>query len=274
MGNNVHGPGAQGQKFYDSSGFVFTGNYYLAPVSVELKDGTFVQSNPILVLAIDGVHCHTGYKNCQQTGPPDLHYLGVGFDRNSTGAGDLFDSPSENAFLELTDAQNGTDINGGYILSSNAVTLGITGSNSTGFDTYSLDPNTTVSGDWNSVPGCYQFLSLPGAPQFCGNLLLDVGIGEMFMDLSFQDRPTGSYDSNNRVPDKVEMVIQAGLMDHPAMSYHFNAVQPPKKPIGPAPTYAQWDNSSKVFVNTGRRPLLKMDFLYSGQCGEVGYRQK
>jgi hypothetical protein len=274
MGSTVHGPGAPGQKFYDSSGFVFTGNYYLAPVSVELEDGTFVQSNPILVLAIDGVHCQTGYKKCVQPGAPDLRYLGVGFDRNSTGVGDLFDSPSENAFLELTDAQNGTDINSGYVLSDSGVKVGITSTNASGFNTVSLTPNSAVPGDWNPVPGCYQFTTLSGNPQFCGNLLLDVGISEMFIDLPFDQRPPGSYGTNNRVPDGVGMQIQAGAMNQPAMSYSFTAVQPPQKPTGPAPTYAQWVNSPNIFVNTGRRPLLAFDYYYSGQCGQVGFKPK
>ena len=272
MGSAVHGPGAPGQKFYDSSGFVFTGNYYLAPVSVELEDGTFVQSNPILVLAIDGVHCQTGYKKCVQPGAPDLHYLGVGFDRNSTGAGDLFDSPSENAFLELTDAQNGTDINGGYVLSDSGVKVGITSTDASGFNTVTLAPNSTVPGDWNPVAGCFQFTTLSGNPQFCGNLLLDVGISEMFIDLPFGQRPAGSYDTNNRVPEGVGMQIQAGATNEPAMSYSFTAVQPPQEPTGAAPTYAQWVNVPSIFINTGRRPLLAFDYYYSGQCGQVGFK--
>jgi hypothetical protein len=272
MGSTVHGPGARGQKFYDSSGFVFTGNYYLAPVSVELEDGTFVQSNPILVLAIDGVHCQTGYKKCVQPGAPDLHYLGVGFDRNSSGTGDLFNSPSENVFLEMTDAQNGTDINGGYVLSASGVKLGVTETDASGFDTVSLTPNSSVPGDWNPVPGCYQFTTLSGSPQFCGNLLLDVGISEMFIDLPFGQRPLGSYDANNRVPGGVGMQIQAGAMNQPAMSYSFTAVQPPQGPTGPAPTYTQWVNVPSVFINTGRRPLLAFDYYYSGQCGQVGFK--
>ncbi len=275
MGPNVHGPGPAGQKYYDSSGYIFTGNYYLAPVSVELTDHTFVQSNPILILAVDGVHCDPSNKKCKKPQKADLHYLGVGFDRNSTGTGDLFDSPSENAFLELTDAQNGTDINQGYILSTNGVTVGITSSNSSGFTPYKLDVNSDgVAGDWNPVPGCYQFLSLPGSPQFCGNLLLDVGISEMFMDASSDDWPTGSFDSNHRVPQGVRMNIQAGLSGQPAMSYDFRAVQPPAQPKGPAPTYAQWYNNSTKFVNTGRRPLLSFNYLYSGTCGQVGFERK
>jgi hypothetical protein len=272
LGSQVHGPGAVGQKFYDSSGYVFTGNYYLAPVNVELKDHSFVQTNPILVLAIDAVHCQPGYKKCVAPKHADLHYLGVGFDRNTTGAGDLFDSPSENAFLQLTDPQNGTDINQGYILSTQGVTAGLTPANTNGFNLVTLTPNTTVPGDWNPETGCFQFTTLPGSPQFCGNLLLDVGISEMFMDLSFSQRPAGSFGTNNYVPTGVGMNILAGSTAQPAMSYDFKAVQPPIQPVGSAPTYAQWVNVSNVFVNTGRRPLLSYNYLYSGQCGQVGFQ--
>jgi hypothetical protein len=271
MGANVHGPGAAGEKFYDSSGYVFTGNYYLAPISLQLTDGTYVQTNPILVLAVDGVHCHAGYEKCVAPSRPELHYLGVGFDRNSTGPGDLFDSPSENALLSLTDAQNGTDINEGYILSTQGVTAGITSSNSSGFVTYQL-ANNTVPGDWNPVPGCYQFTALSGSPQFCGNLLLDIGIAEMFIDLPFDQRPSGSYDNNNEVPSGVGMNILAGTAGSPVMSYNYTAVQPPQQPSGPAPTYVKWVDVNSVFVNTGRRALFNYDYLYSGQCGEVGFK--
>ncbi len=274
MDSNVHGPGARGQQFYDSSGYVFTGNYYLAPISVKLTDGSYVQTNPILVLAVDGVHCHAGYDKCHVKGPANLHYLGVGFDRGSTNTGSLFTSPSDNAFLELTDANNGTDISGGYILSSSGVTLGVTAANSSGFNMVTLDPNSTVTGDWNAVPGCYGFPSLPGAPQFCGNLLLDVGISEMFMDAPSDQWPAGSHDSNKKVPDGVQMTIQAGTKNQWAMSYTYNAVQPPNLPVGPAPTYSQWINDSNIFVNTGRRPLLAFDYLYSGSCGVAGFKQK
>lgn len=273
MGSNVHGPGAPGQKFYDSSGFVFTGNYYLAPVAVELQDGTFVQSNPIIILAIDGVHCHPNYSKCKGNVPPDLHYLGIGFNRNSTGTDDLFQSPADNVALELWDSsQNGTDINGGYVLSSSGVTFGITAGDASGFNTVTLDPSTTVPGDWNTEPGCYSFTSLSGSPQFCGTLLLDVGIPQMFLDLPSDQRPAGSYGSNDEVPDGVGMQIIAGPKNDPAMSYPFTAVQPPELPTGPAPTFAQWDNNKNIFVNIGRRPLLAFNYYYSGQCGQVGFQ--
>jgi hypothetical protein len=272
MGANVHGPGAVGQKFYDSSGYVFTGNYYLAPVSLELTDGSYVQTNPILVLAVSGVHCHSGYSKCVAPRAAELHYLGVGFSRNSTGPGDLFDTPSENALLELTDAQNGTDINEGYILSSNGVTAGLTPGNSSGFSAYQLS-NNTVAGDWNPMPGCYQFTSLDGQPQFCGNVLLDIGIAEMFLDLSSGLRPAGSFNpTNGNVPANLGMNILVGDKNSPVMSYNFTTVNKGDQPVGAAPSYTQWVNIDNVFVNTGRRALLAYDYLYSGQCGEVGFK--
>ena len=117
-----------------------------------------------------------------------MHYLGVGFDhKNRTG--DLFDSRSDNAFLELSDDQNGTDINQGYILSAEDVTLGITSADSAGFKSITLTPNTTTPGDWEPEQACYTFTTLKGQPAFCGNMLLDVGINEMFIDLLSANRP-------------------------------------------------------------------------------------
>ena len=68
------------------------------------------------------------------------------------------------------------------------------------------------------------------------------------------------------------MSILAGSKTQPAMSYNFTAVQPPVQPSGPAPAFVEWVNDNNVFVNTGRRPLLNYDYLYSGQCGEVGFQ--
>jgi hypothetical protein len=267
-GRNVHGPGAQGEKTYDSSGFSFFGNYYLAPVSIELSDRTFIQTNPILVLAIDRSICS---KSGCKPPPVNLHYLGVGFDRNSTGSEDEFDSPADNAFLELTDKRNGSDINQGYVLSADAVTLGITSADSAGFNAVQLQPNSTTPGDWEAEQGCYGFPTLKGRPQFCGTLLLDVGINEMFIDLPFSQRPPRTYDVNEEVPSGLRMQIQAGPATEPAMNYDFTTVQQGTNPIGPAPTYVQWINRSQKFVNTGRRPLLNFDYLYSGRCGEVAF---
>jgi hypothetical protein len=270
LGPNAIGPGGPGVKFYDSSGNTFAGSYYLAPVSLQASDGSIVQTNPILVLAVDSGFCAPGYPNCTPPGT-DIHYLGVGFDRNNTTAGDAFDSPADNAFLQVTDANNGTDISPGYILSGDDATIGITGTS--GFNLVGLTPNQSVPGDWKTAPGCYQFPTLPRPNQFCGSLLLDVGIDSMFLDLVTARRPAGAVDTTDSttLPTGLNVSILAGAPKNPGLSYSFTYA-PSSPATSVAPTKVTWINSSKIFVNTGRDVLFGNDYMFDGRCGNVGFQ--
>ena len=275
---NVIGPGAQGVKYYDSSGNTYSGNYYLAPVRIQLANGA-VETQPIMVLGINKAYC-TGpsTKSCYSQPPsPTLHYLGVGFNRNSTTANDLFTSPTANAFLHITNSNNGTDVTPGYVLTpgvsaATGLTLGITSTNN--YNIINLTPNSAVPGDFNSQAGCFSFPSSPSPNQFCGTALLDVGIDSMFIDLPKAERPAGTHDSNDEVPAGTNMSILMGAVSAPSMSYSFTAVQG-NPPSGTAtPTLVQWVDttaSGLIFVNTGRRPLYIFNYLYQGQCGQVGF---
>ena len=146
-----------------------------------------MQTNPILVLAVDAGFCAPGYPNCTPPGT-NIHYLGVGFDRNNTTAGDAFDSPADNAFLEIADAENGTNISPGYVLSADNAKIGIV--DTSNFKLAALTPNTDVPGDWNAASlDAINFPTLAGRNQFCGSLLMDVGIDGMFLDLAEAKRP-------------------------------------------------------------------------------------
>jgi hypothetical protein len=199
-----------------------------------------------------------------------LHYLGVGFDRNSTTAGDGFDSPADNAFLEMTDQSNGTNISPGYTLSGDNATVGITGT--AGFNLAALTPNKRVPGDWNSTPGCYGFPQLTGRNQFCGSLLMDVGIPEMFLDLAENKRPAGAVVPGHPgdLPSGTETSVLAGTSGNPAMSYDFTYA--PGAPEGMAPETVTWINNPKIFVNTGRRVLFGYDYLFDARCGNTGFQ--
>ncbi len=273
LGPDAIGPGAPGSKFYDSSGFTFSGNMYLATVSIKTEAGV-VQTNPIEVLAINSSSCNK--PGCK---PPStqLFYLGVGYDRNPTAAGDLFDSPSQNAFLNVTDTSNGTDIAQGYILTKNTTggaTLGVSPADLETFTPITLTPSSVSPGDWTAMAGCYGFPGLSGAPQFCGTLLLDVGIANMFIDLPSKEWPKGAVDYSTSPPsvsEGTEVSILAGNEpSDPAMFYQFT--YEPDAPVGPAPTTVGWEDKPDIFVNTGRRPLLSFDYLYDSQCGETGFR--
>jgi hypothetical protein len=275
---NVIGPGPVGVKYYDSSGNTYSGNYYLAPARIQLSSGA-VQTQPIMVLAINKAYC-TGptSRSCYSSPPtPNLHYMGVGFNRDGTTGGDLFTSPAYNAFLHITNINNGTDVTPGYNLTPNdsfAVTglmLGIT--STAGYDVINLSPNPAVPGDFLPQTGCFSFPGSPTPNQFCGTALLDVGIDYMFIDLPRAQWPAGTHDSNDLVPAGTSMSILMGNTGSPAMQYPFTAVNgTPPPAFSATPTKVQWIDNPTIFVNTGRRPLYIYNYLYNGQCGQVAFK--
>ena len=276
LGPDAIGPGGPGVKFYNSSGNTFAGNYYLARISFKTSDGTIVQTNPIKVLGVTAAYCAPGnYPKCTSNPPtPNIYYLGVGFDRNSTTTNDSFDSPADNAFLHMTDDDNGTDISPGYVLSGADATVGITSTSDYGLA--ALTANRSVPGDWNTTPGCYGFPTLSGRNQFCGTLLMDVGITEMFLDLPPARRPSGAVDPNRKssLPIGLETSIMAGTAENPAMSYSFDFART-SNPTTEAPTDVTWVTPklghAPIFVNTGRDVLFGFDYMYDASCGNVGF---
>ncbi len=284
---DVIGPGPQGVIYYDSSGNTYSGHYYLAPVRIQTNSAT-VATQPIMVLAIDKAYC-SGPRaaTCNLSPPtPTLHYMGVGFDRqgltppNST-LQDLINTPASNAFLHITNASNGNDVTPGYTIYPSAssatagLRLGIDPTTVSNFQMVNLTPSTTVPGDFLTEYGCFGFTNTVPATQFCGTLLLDIGIDEMFIDLPQSQWPAGTYDTNNKVPEIIppyNMSIVAGTSNQ--MAYTFDAVQSCPSASGPnavAPCYVQWEDGKTPFVNTGRRALYKFHYLYQGQCGQVGF---
>jgi hypothetical protein len=276
---NVIGPGPVGVKYYDSSGNTYAGNYYLAPVRIQTLSGT-VQTQTIMVLAIKQAYCSgPTTKSCYTgSGPtPNLHYIGVGFNRDGTTGGDLFTSPVYNAFLHITNANNGTDVTPGYYLTPNdnaaptGLRLGI--SSNTGYTPVNLSPNPAVPGDFLPQSGCFSFP--PASPnQFCGTALLDVGIDYMFIDLPRAQWPAGTHNSSDQVPAGVSMqIVMGGTTLAAPLQYPFTTVLPPTTPpTDGTPTQVQWIDNPTIFVNTGRRPLYIYNYLYNGQCGQVAFK--
>jgi len=251
------GPGPQGTKAYTSNGkSSFTGNYYLAPVDLQLSDGHVARTSRIMVLVL----------SAGQT----LRYLGIGFNRENFTFEDLFQTPADNAFLHLTDKSNGTDISPGYQIGAASITLGISSTSG-----YSLIPLTTagaqVPGEYADAAGCFNF---PGAPDnpapFCGNMLFDIGIGDMYLGLDDFQRPTG-YDTSELVTTGDAVNIIGGSPSSPAMCYSF-ASGGTSLTTPYAANWAQPPMPCGVFFNTGRRALAAYNYMYDATCGNVGFQ--
>jgi len=232
------GPGAPGMKAYTSNGGdTFTGNYYLAPVDLQNSGGGAVATSRIMVLVLSS--------------PQSLHYLGVGFNRENFTSEDLFQTPADNAFLHLTDKSNGTDISPGYKVGAASVTLGISS-----VEGYSLIPLSTagalVPGEYGDAAGCFNF---PGAPDnagpFCGNMLFDIGIEDMYLGLEDFERPDG-YNTGGVVTTGDVVNIIGGSPQSPALCYSFTSGGMTLITPGSA-NWTQPSTPCGVFFNTGRR---------------------
>jgi len=273
LGPDAIGPGAPGRVYYDSSGRIFSGSYYLATVAFETEDGRVVRTPRMLVLGIDSASCAPGHPACRPSDEPGLHYLGVGFARGAADA-HRFVSPADNAFLRLADDGAG-ELSPGYVLTGREVGIGVPSTE--GWALAPLEPSTTAAGDWSPARACYAFPELPEPNRFCGNFLLDVGLAEMFLDLPRAERPAGSEATRRcgdrdcaYVPDGTAMRIAVGAPDAPAMEYGFTLRREPR---GPEPTSATWIDRAPVFVNVGRRPLFRFHYLFDATCGNVGFRR-
>lgn len=293
LGNNaeVIGPGPAGLVYYDSSGYTFSGNYYLAPVRIQLTGGATVQTQPIMVLAINKAYCAgPATESCHSAPPPSatLHYIGVGFNRpggvppvGTTPAGEpilpnLFASPTANAFLHITNASNGTDVSPGYYLTpgdtgTSGLSLGI--NSTTNYLLNSLTPSTTVPGDFLTESGCYTFKDTAPAVTYCGTLLVDVGIQQMYLDLPKAQWPGHStVDDSGRVVAGQHLKITAGDTDQ--LSYSFTAVTSCPGSTPATPCFVQMVDSTltgEIFINTGRNILNQYNVFYQGQCGQMGF---
>jgi hypothetical protein len=262
----IIGPAGPGLKYYDSNGgHTFNGQYWLAPVTFLLSDGkTTVTTHPIKVLVL-----------------PDsdpLDYMGIGFDRNSTRRGDYFNSPADNAFLNVTDGNaHGSDVSAGYTITPSSIMLGVT--STLGFHTTPLSPNQCVAGDYTGAAGCFSFPAQ--SVSFCGTMLMDTGIGDMYLNLRRDARPAGlnqcTSGKNCVVPDLTVVQINSGKSTAaPPICYQFatNATNTP--PITPEPSSVNWSTSASdptmKFVNTGRHPLAWFTYLYDSACGQIGFQ--
>ena len=110
-----------------------------------------------------------------------------------------------------------------------------------------------------------------------------MGIDYMIIQLPKNQWITGTHEFNSA--QQIEVVKVGTLMsiffgNPTATQYSFTAIQQfvenctgDSGANNVAPCYAQLVDSTAtglIFVNTGRRPLYQYDYLYQGQCGQVG----
>jgi hypothetical protein len=252
------GPGQFGEETLKPRDITLKGNYYLAPVTLFGNGATIGTTVPMEVLVVT-TSCTKENVCTPDTG---THYLGIGFGRPTPAPGTGFlKSPADNAVLQLTDMVQGS-MHPGYILGKDSLAIGINETNAAGYALATLKPFVGRPGDWQTPPGCIRFGS---DPFICGNMLLDIGIGSMFVDVARPD------------PMPTQISIAAPNISAPSLAYSFAyPVSPdatPPAPSGKNSAAIDFGNpQSPPFFNTGRGPLAVKSYLFDSACGRAGFR--
>ena len=263
-----------GTYTYTSSGAVLHGTYYQTNVTLYDK-GKAVGTTPVKVLLVDYVTCNFLGAGCvpTPTGEKDQStlYAGVGFNRNNmTGTSVAGLNPLVNVKL-----MSGQQLEPGYIVGNNAVTIGLSQTTTAGFSFVKLtqDAATSIPGvpQWNQT---VMTVSAGGATG-SGSVLLDAGIGYMFLS-----PPSGSsLDAlPNRALVPVGTVVEIWLpgQSGSAASYSFTARQAatctPDAANSLNPCNVTISHDGAPFVNTSRAFFSAFDYMYDPVNGYLGYR--
>jgi hypothetical protein len=271
IGSQASDTGQKGWVEYTSDGLILSGEYFLAPIRFHTT-GSTVETIPVRVLGVESSSCDSKYPHCTPEANLDrVGELGVGYG-NYAKTSDI-PTTEVNPFLELKAMQDST-ARRGYIITRNAITLGLTASDLAAFRQVTLPKLTGpaagppgLPGSWGAAPGCF---ALPdnGNHTRCGTVLFDTGIATMIVGLEPAQRPP---TMQNTIPNGTRIRIGIPTFTHPSLAYSVttgaadDALAPQGNPA------ARWSKSGP-FVNLGRHLLAGYDYLFDADAGHIGFR--
>ncbi|TAJ82483.1 hypothetical protein [Reyranella sp.] len=261
-GDVAQGPG---RLVYNSSGRILNGEHYLTDVVIQRDAHTPLATARVQVLRVTHITCLEHARDCRpEENPRNVGFMGVGFDRDSA-QGTAVSAP-KNPFVSLTSLASGQPVSRvrpGYVITRNAVHLGMTPDLTRHMAFVKLTPKTHPPGvpDWNGAPMTIAVDGRPGR----GTMLMDTGIDYMFLS-----PPDGTGLRRGHVaPEgtRIEIYLPDRRQPQPA---HYNlTVGRRGNPLHPAKVEVVKD--AGIFVNTGRMFLQGFDYLYDAAGGYVGY---
>ena len=267
-----------GQQFYDSSGVVLQGNYYLTNVGIYQNTPTGTQlitTASVVALQATNQTCAFTNKGCTPNANPTPAYMGIGFDRGVSA----ITPPAGSNINPFININGGASYSQGYIVTNSGVQLGLTNASTANYAFVKLMPNPTpagqVSAAWLQAPMTIAVGGVVGT----GNILPDSGINYAFLtappgaSLSTTACPNPP-GGNNCVANAVPIQVYLPGQSTPQVAfYNFttsngggnggNALQPYVTQVVPG---------SSVFLNTGREFFAGFNYFYDPVNGYVGYR--
>ena len=267
-----------GQQYYDSSGVILKGNYYLTNVGIYSNapgGPQLITTATVVALRATDQTCAFLDKGCTPNSNPMPAYMGIGFDRGVSAITPP-DGSNINPFINI----NATGpYSQGYIVTNSGVQLGLTNASTANYAFVKLMPNPTpagqVSAAWLQAP----FTISVGGATGSGQILPDSGINYAFLTA-----PAGATlataacpnppGGNNCVSGSVPVQVYLPGQTTPQVAfYSFNTSNGGGNGGNTLQPYVtQLVAGSSVFLNTGREFYSGFNYFYDPVNGFVGYQ--
>ena len=258
----------QGSQYYDSSGVLLSGNYYLTNVRIMSSQNTVATTATVVALLATNQTCVFTSKNCTPNSDPTPAYMGVGFDRGVSAITPSGPNTNVNPFINVNASGPYSQ---GYLITNSGVYLGLTNALTANYAFVKLMPNPSPAGQasaaWLQAP---MTIAVGGATG-TGSILPDSGIPYAFLtapagaNIATSPCPGGNC-ANAGVPVQIYL---PGQTTPQIAFYNFttggsgNALQP---------DFVQTVSGPSVFLNTGREFYAGFNYFFDPVNGFVGYQ--
>ncbi|MBS7540446.1 hypothetical protein KHC27_16055 [Ancylobacter lacus] len=227
-------------------------------------------------MAVEEVRCLHAARDCRPSADPrDIAMVGVGYGREKDAQAQ--GTPEKNPLLRL--AADGRRWRRGFILTARGVEVGLTAASARGF-AFARLARQEDGADWAGTPAC---LSVDGrTPPACGTLLVDTGVGAMFLTLPAA-QAGAVLDGEGRpvLPAGTEVAVRVAPARSAAGApaggsggfdlYSFAVGG--ASPLAPEAVHLRVA-ADRVFVNTSFHLLNGFDVLYDAEGGYAGFRAR
>ncbi|MBB3932855.1 hypothetical protein GGR25_003919 [Kaistia hirudinis] len=249
-----------GKLTYTSSGRIMLGQWVTTPLTLVGADGASVTTAPMPVLAITRIACTETARRCEPSDDPrHTAMVGIGFGRERDAQAQS--TRDKNPLLQITSTANQRR---GYVVTAEGIHIGLTSAAAEGdFRFIKLKKMNKVD-DWAGIPAC---ISIGGQmPAACGSMLVDTGVGDMYMTAPPAQAPAVP------LPDGTAVSIAVGDETASTPLYDFKVGDVAAR-MAPDRIFLH-TSDERTFVNTGFHFLYGFDYLYDADGGYAAFRRR
>lgn len=249
-----------GKLTYTSSGRIMLGQWVTTPITLVGADGASVTTAPMPVLAITRIDCTETARRCEPSDDPrHTAMIGIGFGRERDAQAQS--TPDKNPLLQISSSGSQRK---GYVVTTEGIHVGLTaGATEGAFRFVKLQKMDGVD-DWAGIAAC---ISIGGqTPAACGSMLVDTGVGDMYMTA-----PPGQVPATP-LPDGTSVSIALGNESASTPLYDFKVGDAAAR-MAPDRIFLR-TSDDRTFVNTGFHFLYGFDYLYDADGGYAAFRAR